>query len=88
MWHSVVPVSGDHDPIVYEASSPANVLVLNAGPGIVKVRAWMTPTGAPPNPALEQELRAGAQAMVGAALVRVKLHLGDFAAVGARVLRS
>ena len=87
MWHAVTPVSSEYDPIMYEAPDPAQVVVLNAGPGTVLARAWPQVMSAD-SAAVQLELRPGDQRVLSGSLVRIKLKTGtaEFAAVGWRVL--
>ena len=92
MWHAVTPVSSEYDPIVYEGPETAQVLVLNAGPGVVLAIAWpqITPEKSEKSGLIQMELRPGAQRILSGSLVRVKLKDGaaHFAAVAWRILRS
>lgn len=87
MWHAVAPVSSEYDPIVYEGPEPAQVVVLNAGPGIVLAKAWpnITPHE---DAAVQIELRPGDSRVISGLLVRIRLKTGtiNFAAIGWRVL--
>lgn len=96
MWEGVTPVAPGYDPIVSESPGPAKVVVFNAGPGVVQLKAW--DVRRPQNGAdadSDMELRPGATRAVWGALVRVSLKANDapvaaeqgstnFAAVGWR----
>jgi hypothetical protein len=96
MWEGVTPVAAGYDPIVSESPGPAKVVVFNAGPGVVQLRAWDVrhpKSGADADS--DMELRPGATRTVWGSLVRVALKDSDepaavaqspskFAAVGWR----
>lgn len=73
MWHAVTPVSFGYDPILYESPQPADVLALNAGPGIVQVRSWPAPSVFDQPPQMQMELRPGDQRILSGCLVRAHL---------------
>jgi hypothetical protein len=86
MWHIVIPVAVGHEPIVYEGQRPASILLLNAGPAIVKANAWPALSNIKGPASIRLELRPGDQRALTGALVRLQTDGPDFAAVGARVL--
>jgi hypothetical protein len=97
MWDAVAPVGQTYDPIISESPFPMQAIVMNAGPGIIKLRAWdiRTPNAAD-HPDSEIELRPGDTRAVAGSLIRVRLfqidnnfqRSPDFAAVGWRISRS
>jgi hypothetical protein len=86
MWHAVTPVSSGHDPILCESPEEKEVLVLNAGPGIVFAKAWSSIGASRERPSFQLELRPGDQRVISGKLVRVAASDTDFAAVAWRVL--
>jgi hypothetical protein len=86
MWHAVTPVTHNYDPIMYERPEPSNVLVLNAGPGIIVAAAWPDIQAYQQTPQITIQLRPGDQRVLGGSLIRAHLHSGDFAAVAWCVL--
>ena len=85
MWHAVSPVSSEHDPIVYEGHSAGIVSVINAGPGVVQVRAWSEDIFRHHEPDIALEMRPGNIRTISARLVRAHLMHGDFCAIAWRV---
>jgi hypothetical protein len=81
MWHAVSPVSEAYDPILYESPEVSNLLVLNAGPGNIKLQAWPDAATIHDKPSLAIELHPGDQRVVGGCLIRVMLLSGNFAAI-------
>lgn len=86
MWHAVTPVTQGYDPVLCERQEPSNILVLNAGPGNIKARAWSQVQVYQQQPQIELEMRPGDQKILGGSLIRVHLDAGNFAAVAWRLL--
>ena len=86
MWHTITPVESQHNPIVSEVSHPQALVLLNAGPGYIRIQGWQDPQGLRTSPDINLVVPAGDQRIIQAALVRVKLENGLFAAVGTRLL--
>ena len=88
MWDAVAPVTDEYDPIVYEGGSPGAVSVLNAGPGIVQMRAWFNDISAREEPEIEMTVRPGDSRLISGRLVRVRFIEGrpEFAAIAWRYL--
>lgn len=92
MWQGITYVDPSHDPILYEGSSPSNVVVTNAGPGSVLVRGWdETQPGSKTKPHVEIQLRPGNHRIVSGRLVRAAVMstaapIPCFAAIGWNVL--
>lgn len=86
MWHAVTPVSSAHDPALYEGTEVKDVVVLNAGPGLVSARAWATVDTFHKEPKFQLELRPGDQRIISGCLVRARLIASEFAAVAWQVL--
>ena len=88
MWHAVTPVTSGYGPVLYESPEEKDVLILNAGPGIVLAIASSTLGPSPDSPIFQLELRPGDQRVLSGSLVRVKSKVPntDFAAVAWRVL--
>jgi hypothetical protein len=83
MWEGVTPVAAGYDPIVSESPGPAKVVVFNAGPGTVQLRAWDVRHPQHGSDAdSDMELRPGATRAVWGALVRVALKDADDIPVG------
>jgi hypothetical protein len=88
MYQGVTYVDPSHDPVLYEGSRPATVVVTNAGPGQVTVKAWDETEPQPTaKPQARLRLSPGNHRIVSGRLVRVSA-LPDqstgpsFAAVG------
>lgn len=102
MYHSVIPVTNDHDPIVVEGRLPTRVLMFNAGPSTIKVKVWNDWVGKnkgsysenSEEPNLNLELRSGDQRILYGALIRLTSknngHNDEFkfAAVGIRIIND
>jgi hypothetical protein len=86
MWHAVAAVTQNYDPILCEKHEPSNILILNAGPGIIHARAWLQIQTDPQPPQINIEMRPGDQRFLAGSLVRVHLHMGDFAAIAWRIV--
>lgn len=79
MYHPVIPVTNDHDPIVVEGSLPTQILIFNAGTSNIEVKVWNKWDGKikgtyPENSEqhnLNLELRPGNQKVVSSSLVRL-----------------
>jgi hypothetical protein len=94
MWDAVTAVDEHHDPIIYEGDGAETVLVINAGPDTVELRAWLQ-TAPPPDmaPIARLEVRPGNSKAVRGALIRARIfgkdqfgHGGNrFAALGWRI---
>ena len=102
MWDGITPVSEGYDPIVAESDSPVEVLVTNAGPGTIVVKAWDEPRPDPGDAPKSMELRPGATRFIVGKLVRLgasdsmreegppvvpRTERKDFAAAGWQVTR-
>lgn len=87
MWDAIAPVDAEYDPILYEGTEQAAVLVTNAGPGVVRLVAWNLPN---PHhrtePEIHLELRPGNTRVVKATLIRVRFDKAfktpPYAAIG------
>ena len=89
MWHGVAPVSSGYDPVLYESPEKKDLLILNAGPGIVSARAWSTIEKISDSPSFKLELRPGDQRVLSGCLVRVNFATSGsapFAAIAWQVL--
>jgi hypothetical protein len=76
MWDGITPVEPGYDPIVSESAFPLGVLVTNAGPSTITLKAWdRTQPGDHEAPDISMELRPGSTRFVVASLVR--LHSTD-----------
>ncbi|KOS04636.1 hypothetical protein AM493_00205 [Flavobacterium akiainvivens] len=97
MYHTVIPVSDDYNPIVVEGSIKTQVLIFNAGPAAIKVQAWDNWKGkqrggyenSEANYSLE--LRPGNERIVSGSLIRAAIHKKtfneeSFAAIGVLVI--
>jgi hypothetical protein len=77
MWNGFTAVGTGYDPIVSEGKVVVIVQALNAGPGVVELRAWNDSLAAAsdPNrvPDYHLELRPGSTSTVSGQLIR--LHL-------------
>lgn len=74
MWEGVTPVAIGYDPIVSESPIPVKVIVFNAGPGVVELKAWdIRKPDDGVDPDSKMEVRSGETRAVWGALVRVKL---------------
>lgn len=81
MWHAITPVLQGYDPILYESPDPSKIVILNAGPGNVKVKSWLQVETYEFQPQIEIQLRPGDQRIISGSLVRANLTLGNFAAI-------
>jgi len=102
MYHTVLPVTTSHNPIVVEGEIETQLIIFNAGPSTIEAEIWQNWKGKvdgkyPENsrePNLSLELRAGSQKIVSGSFVRVKIKTSDlnyittdeFAAVGVRII--
>jgi hypothetical protein len=100
MYHSVIPVTGDHDPIVVEGNQPTHILIFNAGPSTIQAKVWNEWSGKlrgsysenSDEANLNLELRPGNQKVVQGSLIRLSDKDNNqndkfkFAAVGVRFL--
>ncbi|SRR5258705_11374315 len=100
MYHSIIPVTEDHNPIVVESSSETHVLIFNAGPSTIQAQVWLNWKGKvegsydsnSKEPNFILELRPGNEKVVAGSLVRVAMKKTSnpnekhFAAVGATFL--
>lgn len=86
MWHALAPVTQAYGPILCERHEPSTVLILNAGPGVVRAKGWSQLQDISQPPQINVEMRPGDQRIISGSLIRIYLHTGDFAAVGWRVL--
>jgi hypothetical protein len=100
MYHSIIPITDNHNPIIVEGETDTRVLLFNAGPAIVEAQVWLnwkgkingdyTNNSAEANFSLE--LRPGNQKVVSGSLIRIaikedrRLNEKHFAAVGATFL--
>jgi hypothetical protein len=74
MWDAVTAVDEQHDPTIYVGDGAETVVVVNAGPETVELRAW--PQAAPPPdvaPIACLKVRPGNSKAVRGALIRVSL---------------
>jgi hypothetical protein len=102
MYHSVIPVTDDHDPIVVEGNKRTQILIFNAGPSTIQAKVWNEWSGKTKGsyaensdePNLNLELRPGNQRIVQGSLIRLNTKDNNqfdkfqFAAVGIRVLND
>ncbi len=102
MYHSVIPVTNDHDPIVVEGSIPTQILIFNAGPSTIEVKVWNKWEGKikgsysenSEQPNLNLELRPGNQKVVSGSLIRLTSKDNEFnnkftfSAVGIRIIND
>ena len=102
MYHTVLPVTTNHNPIVVEGQIETQLIIFNAGPSSIEAQVWQNWKGKvndkyPDNsnePNLKLELRAGSQKIVSGSFVRVRIKNSDssntlndqFAAIGVRVI--
>lgn len=101
MYHTVLPVTNTHDPIIVEGQVETQLIVFNAGPSVIEAQVWQNWKGKvdgryqehSEEPNLRLELRAGNQRIVSGSFVRVRIKDMDavysskeqFAAIGVRV---
>lgn len=102
MYHTVIPVTSRHNPIVVEGQLESQIIIFNAGPSSIEAQVWMDWKGKVDNkysdnanePNLSLELRAGSQKIISGSFIRVRIKKSDFiastpeefAAIGVRVL--
>lgn len=100
MYHTIIPVTREHNPIVIEGQIETRVLIFNAGPSTVQAQVWQnwkskrndSYSDNSDEPTLNLELRVGNQKIVSGSFIRIKLKdISDsksFAAIGIRILLS
>lgn len=74
MWQCIAYVEPDYGPVLYEGVRPAIVIITNAGPATIEVKAWddMQPDPKAKVP-VKLQLRSGNQRMVSGKLVRASI---------------
>lgn len=102
MYHTVLPVTNAHNPIIVEGQVETQLIIFNAGPSNIEALVWQNWKGMvdgkyqnSDEPNLRLELRAGNQKIVSGSFVRVRIKDTDtvynsneqFAAIGVRVAR-
>lgn len=73
MWHAVSSVSASYDPVVYEGPADETVVILDASPRAIEVRAWSDPKTFQEEPASHLEMRPGDQRAISGMLIRLRL---------------
>jgi hypothetical protein len=73
MWDGVVYVDPTHNPIIHEGLETATVVVTNAGPAGVSIKAWGTHRPDTGDPEIQIQLWPGNTRSVSARLVRAQL---------------
>ena len=81
MYHSIIPVSESHDPIVVEGDINSQVLLFNAGPATIEAKIWRQWFGKnstlneenKDKPDYNLELRSGNQRVVSGSFIRLGL---------------
>lgn len=102
MYHTVIPVTSGHNPIVVEGQLESQIIIFNAGPSSIEAQVWIDWKGKVDNkysdnanePNLSLELRAGSQKIISGSFIRVRIKGStsiastpeEFAAIGVRVL--
>lgn len=99
MYHTITPVTSDHDPVVIESAESTQLILFNAGPSPVMAKIWSNWSGKingnfsanPIEPNFNLELRAGDTRIVSGAFIRLKLkndnnYAQRFAAIGSRIV--
>lgn len=97
MYHSIIPVTEHHDPIVIEGNLKTQLILFNAGPSPIIAKVWNEWEGSnngdfsnnSESPNLKLELRAGNEKIVSGAFIRLKIKSKNtneeqFAAVGVK----
>jgi hypothetical protein len=73
MWDAVSPVSSGYDPVVAESPEPVRATVMNAGPAVIRVRAWdERQPSSDAVPATAMDLHPGATTVVYGRLIRLQ----------------
>jgi hypothetical protein len=93
MFDGVTYIDPNHDPIIHEGEDAATVIVMNAGPFSIELRAWRQPS-ADGDPFVRVRLWPGNTKSVNGSLIRARLAEGPgygnserrFAAIGWRVV--
>ena len=96
MFDGITYVDPTYSPIIHESRVSANVVVLNAGPGVVRLRAWSdfqdASSSLPPD--INMRLAPGNIRSIGGCLIRasiyeesntLQLQAPPFAALGWRI---
>jgi len=97
MSDGITYVDTSHDPIIHEGEDAATVIVMNAGPSTVELRAWRE-VSAEKEPEVKVHLWPGNTKSVSGHLIRAHTitegpflsshyYPGPFAAIGWRVVR-
>lgn len=101
MYHTILPVTNTHDPIIVEGESEIQMIIFNAGPSTIEAQVWQNWKGKvdgkysnSDEPNLQLELRAGNQKIVSGSFIRARIKDSEssyqssdqFAAIGVRVL--
>lgn len=85
MYHTVIPVTSDHNPIIVEGQLESQIIIFNAGPSTIEAQVWMNWKGKVDNkyadnsnePNLRLELRAGSQKIISGSFIRVLIKKSD-----------
>lgn len=102
MYHAIIPVTSDHDPVVIEGKLQTQILIFNAGPATIRAHVWNEWNGNiddsyesnQKKSNLNLELRPGNQKIVSGAFIRLSVDVNhdvlnyEFAAVGARIINE
>lgn len=77
MWDGVTYVEPRHDPIIHEGREAATVVINNAGPADVRIKAWYQVPPLHSLPDIDIELRRGNTRSVNACLIRASMSESD-----------
>jgi len=72
MWDGVTYVDPSHDPIIHEGFRAASVIVANAGPAAIALRAWQTHKPKSDDPDIEVQLWPGNTKSISGNLIRAR----------------
>ncbi|HFK5543294.1 TPA: hypothetical protein ACG0AR_000134 [Elizabethkingia anophelis] len=101
MYHTILPVTDSHNPIIVEGESETKIIIFNAGPSTIEAQVWQNWKGKvdgkylnSEEPNLQLELRAGNQKIISGSFIRARIknsesdyeNINKFAAVGVRIL--
>lgn len=77
MWEGVTVVQPGYDPILSETPDTTTVILMNAGPGFITVRAWDDRHPESTRPDIEMEMRPGDTRIVSGQLVRAHIIIDE-----------
>jgi hypothetical protein len=77
MWDGVTYVEPSHDPVIHEGYEQATLVIHNAGPANVRIRAWLGPPPQTKPSGIDIELRVGNTKSINGTLIRAATERAD-----------